>query len=264
MTRFVLIGGAGYIGSKLSKNLVHHGEVIIVDHRPYDDLNVEQFKFDELLRNDQLQRYLFTSETTVINLKWYTNPDDYLNSNKNLNSLQNFIIISLLTYKMNIKKYIGIGSCAEYSVEGTDRSGLSTQLKSETLDGSAKIIAYRLSKQIYEERSEKFCWLRLFHVYEYGLRNSKLHGVIERSVEKNNPIEIKRPEDIIDFIHVRDAISLISSHIRGASFGAHNVCTGIGQNVLTVATTYAKSLGFSGEIVCLEQPSKPIIIVGDL
>jgi nucleoside-diphosphate-sugar epimerase len=106
--------------------------------------------------------------------------------------------------------------------------------------------------------------LRLFHVYEYGLSNSKLHGVIERCVEKNSPIEIKRPEDILDFIHVRDAISLISSHTRGASFGAHNVCTGIGQNVLTVATTYAKRLGFSGEIVCLEQPSKPIIIVGDL
>ena len=102
MTRFVLIGGAGYIGSKLSKNLVHHGEVIIVDHRPYDDLNVEQFKFDELLRNDQLQRYLFTSETTVINLKWYTNPDDYLNSNKNLNSLQNFCTIIVITIDLAI------------------------------------------------------------------------------------------------------------------------------------------------------------------
>ena len=264
LTRFVIIGGSGYIGAKLSKNLISYGKVIIVDHRTYNDLNVEQFQFDELLVNDQLQRYLFTSETTVINLRWYSNPADYLNSNKNMVSLQNFMMLSLMAYKMNVKKYVGIGSCAEYSVDGTEKRGLSTELKSDTLYGSTKIIAYLLSKKIYEEKSGNFCWLRLFYVYEHGLRNDKIHGIIERSVENNNPIEIKRPKDILDFIHVRDAILLISKHVRGSSSGAHNVCTGSGQKISTLAQTYAKRLGFSGEIVCSEQTSKPLKIIGDL
>ena len=124
----------------------------------------------------------------------------------------------------NIKKFVGIGTCAEYDFsEGL--LSVETNLVPKTLYGSTKVALYHVLKNWFKESPTEFAWCRLFYLYGDGEHPNRLVPYVKRKLTAGEKVDLSDGNQIRDFIDVKVAGEIISKIALSSKVGEFNVCS---------------------------------------
>lgn len=184
MALILVTGGSGFVGREVVKSLIDAGHSVRLVSRksstPFP--NVELCRTRDLFAaNENQLELLLTGIDCVVHLGWYVDPSDYLVSDKNWGCLSGSIRLGLVAKRMNIKHFVGIGTCIEYESTNEIRK-ISTPLRPETSYGGAKTSLYFALTQIFKDSDTRFAWCRLFFLYGEGQDLSRLVPQIRSSI----------------------------------------------------------------------------------
>ncbi|HEX6741463.1 MAG TPA: NAD(P)-dependent oxidoreductase [Sphingomicrobium sp.] len=206
MSRFLVTGATGFIGSAIVRRLLADGHEVVAPNRARLDL----------LRAADEQLTAFVRESRVshcIHAAWYTNHADYLTHEINRDWLAASLRLARACHGL---RFVGLGTC----------------LEPDTLYGRCK---HDLERGLSDEKVN-YAWARVFFVYGPGDRAGRL---IPEMIERFSRGEATGPTYgglRRDYIHVDDLagqiVRIATSDVRGP------IDTGTGQ-APTLSEVYA-------------------------
>ncbi len=252
MNKFYLITGAnGFIGKHIVKKLSLCGfqlKTIVREGSDTSFLKKNNIKIIETKNLFQESREwwedILVDVDILFHLAWYVNPKDYLDSYQNIECLIGTIKIAKIASERNVKKFIGLGTCFEYEESLKDLT-VDSPLNPKTLYAATKVSTYYILLNLLKFSNTKFLWCRLFYLYGDGEKSGRLVPYIINNLKKNKYVELKTPNNIIDYLDVEKAAEQIIRASLSDQEGSINICSGIGISVrefaLSLALNYKKT-----------------------
>jgi len=258
--KYLVTGGAGFIGSYITKRLVEEEEqVVVIDNlNTGKEKNLESIKDKiDFVKGDILDKNLLEDITGNIDGVFhqaalasvqdsFSKPDEYYNVN--VNGTENILKLA----KKNNFKVVYASSSSIY--------GNPKRIPIEESDEKNPINPYAKTKlekeelaKIYSKMGVKVIGLRYFNVFGKG-QSKEYAGVLKLFLER---IRDKSPPKINgdgtqarDFVHVSDVVnSNIMSMNSDVNHAFFNVGTGTSITILDLAKTIIKSSGLNLEPV---------------
>ena len=258
--KYLVTGGAGFIGSYITKRLVEEEEqVVVIDNlNTGKEKNLESIKDKiDFVKGDILDKNLLEDITRNIDGVFhqaalasvqdsFSKPDEYYDVN--VNGTENILELA----KKNNFKVVYASSSSIY--------GNPKRIPTEESDEKNPINPYAKTKlekeelaKIYSKMGVKVIGLRYFNVFGKG-QSKEYAGVLKLFLER---IRDKSPPKINgdgtqarDFVHVSDVVnSNIMSMNSDVNHAFFNVGTGTSITILDLAKTIIKSSGLNLEPV---------------
>ena len=254
--KFVVTGGAGFIGSYIVKHLVETGyQVIVIDNlfrgklknlSGYEDKidfhNLDILNFDELRKLVKDSDGIFHHAALTSVPESFTQRDKY--QNVNINGTENI-------FKLGKEFGIKIVYASSSSVYGNPKSiPIKENASRNPINpyGKTKLEDEILAEQ-YSKLGVKIIGLRYFNVYGIGQTNdyagviTKFHEAIK---DDNSPIIFGNGTQVRDFISVEDvAKANLVSMQSSTDFALLNIGTGIARSINDLANLMIKLSGKS-------------------
>jgi dTDP-6-deoxy-L-talose 4-dehydrogenase (NAD+) len=147
MKKNILVTGAnGFIGKHVVKYLISKNKKIKIIVRKKNNLfknkNIKIIYTKNLFKEkkNNLKNFL-KNVNTVIHLAWFVKPNDYLNSEKNIECLIGTINLAEACAQSKVKNFIGIGTCFEYKINNKKIS-VNSALEPKNLYSATKLSVY--------------------------------------------------------------------------------------------------------------------------
>jgi len=254
--KFVVTGGAGFIGSYIVKYLVENGyQVIVVDNlfrgklrnlSGYEDKidfhNLDILNFEELRKLVKDSDGIFHQAALTSVPESFTQKDKY--QNVNVNGTENI-------FKLGKEFGIKIVYASSSSIYGNPKSiPINENASRNPINpyGKTKLDDEILAEQ-YSKLGVKIIGLRYFNVYGTGQTNdyagviTKFHEAIKAA---NPPIVFGDGTQVRDFISVEDvAKANLLSMQSSTDFASLNIGTGIATSINDLANLMIKLSGKS-------------------
>ena len=179
---------------------------------------------------------------TVVHLAWYTEPGKYLTSPLNLDCLQGTIEMAQACVDTGVRRFVGIGTCAEYDLsQGLLRTD--SPLNPQTLYAACKASTFQILNQLLPAAGIGFVWCRLFYLHGEGEDPRRLVPYLHRQLSKGDPVELTSGRQVRDFLDVKDAGKIIAEVALGDQQGPVNICSGVPISVKQFAEKIADEYG---------------------
>ena len=179
---------------------------------------------------------------TVVHLAWYTEPGKYLTSPLNLDCLQGTIEMAQACVDTGVRRFVGIGTCAEYDLsQGLLRTD--SPLNPQTLYAACKASTFQILNQLLPAAGIGFVWCRLFYLHGEGEDPRRLVPYLHRQLSKGDPVELTSGRQVRDFLDVKDAGKIIAEVALGDQKGPVNICSGVPISVQQFAEKIADEYG---------------------
>jgi dTDP-6-deoxy-L-talose 4-dehydrogenase (NAD+) len=224
----LITGGSGFVGNEIIKKIsLNHKLTLILRKRPKTINKKIQYIITKNIFNKKKEwfcKYLKKIDM-VIHCAWYVNHSDYLTSDKNIECLNGSIELSKACVEMQVKKFVGIGTCFEYDVSKKYLS-INTPLKPEVLYSICKASTYLILKNIFENTKVKFKWCRLFYLYGKGEKETRLYPYVTNLLKNNKIVDIGKGDQVRDYLNIDEAAKKIIKFSFSLSSGVKNICSG--------------------------------------
>jgi len=179
----------------------------------------------------------------VIHLAWYAEPGKYQLSPKNLDCLSGTLAMAQGAQLAGVKRFVGIGTCAEYDLSAGFMSAQVTPLKPSTPYAGAKAAAFMALSQTLPQQGMSFAWARLFYLHGEGEDSRRLVAYLRGKLAAGETAELSGGTQIRDFLDVREAGRQIVQLALSERQGAFNVCSGVPVTVRQLAESIADEYG---------------------
>lgn len=251
MSRFLVTGASGFIGSAIVRGLIAGGNEVVAPGRVQLDLLTAS--------DSDLAQFVERSRVShCIHAAWYTNHADYLTHPVNTE----WTSASLRLARVFTGRFVGLGTCLEYDLSAREPcSEERTPLRPETLYARSKVKLF----EALHCRGVDFAWARLFFVYGPGDRAGRLVPTILEQFARGERAGPTYGGLRRDYIHVDDLadqiLRIANSDVRGA------INTGTGQ-APTLSEIYAAGAAAFGRPELAERSDEiggqPMLIQSDL
>jgi nucleoside-diphosphate-sugar epimerase len=228
MDKILITGGAGYIGSILSTDLVNLGyEVVVLDNFRYSTSSLDHLLLKKnfklvnanILDKNLLKKYL-SKCNTIIPLAALVGAD-LCNKFKRLAKDTNYSIIKFIIDNLNNKqKIIFTNTNSGYGIGGNKYCNENSPLNPISLYGQTKALA---EKEVM--RHNNYVSLRLATVFgfSYRMRTDLLvNNFVYNAVHKNK-ISLYEENFRRNFIHVKDVSEAIIKIINKFNYFKNNI-----------------------------------------
>lgn len=243
--KFLVTGGCGFVGRHIVDTLISRGYEVRTVIRIGSSVplpkkeRIDYIESKDIFNEDEdWWRQALLDIDYFIHVAWYVNPKDYLNSDKNIDSLIGTLKIARAAVETRVKKFVGIGTCFEYK-ESFENLDISSPLFPATLYAATKVSAYYVLMHFFQATNTKFLWCRLFYLYGSGEKKQRLVPHIIDSIAQNRVVELTSGEEIKDYMDVHLAAKQIVDAAVGEYTGAINICSGVGVSVYDFAVSIA-------------------------
>ena len=249
MTRILVTGGAGFIGSHLVRDLVMHGHDVAILVRPTTSLH----RLGDLAGLVRLVEGEVADPARVLaalapwkpeacaHLAWFGDPHTYLSSAENVTELVASLAFLSGLLEVGCYRYLITGTCAEYEPSDeplTERSPTGPR----TLYAAAKLSLMMLSNQLALQSGARLAWARIFHLYGPFEREERLVPALIQSLFAGREFAATTGDQVRDYTHVVDVASALRLLIERGADGAFNVCSGKQTSVKSLINTVAEIL----------------------
>ncbi len=211
--KYLVTGANGFVGYNVLKELESNGHSIIAVVRD-ESSNIEKIKHIHNLRIIKCDMNTYDLLPSIINdrdidccihLAWEgANGKMRGDSIVQINNVRNTLILCTSLKKMNVKRFVGVGTLAEKDADYYNRrDGIIPNLVSNY--GSAKIAAHYLSKADCSQNGIEHVWCQLSNIYGAGdYTNNFINFACKVFINGERPA-FTSGEQVYDFVHVKDA-----------------------------------------------------------
>ena len=247
MSKSIVTGGCGFIGSHLVKRLVSLGhEVIVLDRvKPSNPCEGATYYLQDLSENYSKFIHLFDSVNNVFHLASEVSIP-YCVEKPN-ESMYNNIVSSMNVLECsrvhNIDKFILSSTCAVYGNTLFNPNYEHQHVQCLNTYSISKYSAEQLCEMYYKLYDLKTVIFRYFNVYGEGQHKTGQYApvmsIFKRQRDNKEPLTVVEPGyQTRDFIHVNDIVhaNILASQKDLDKYGeVFNVGTGEGTDIQTIA-----------------------------
>lgn len=248
--KILLTGANGFVGIQILKNLLLKDVELTVIIRSQ---SVKKFKKSKKIKKIIESSDMFSESIEwwkskckgidiVIHSAWYVKPPNYQSSEKNLDCLIGTLKMAEGCIKAGVKKFVGIGSCAEYDYSQGLMS-IDTILNPTSLYAKSKVSTFLTLSNWFKGSSITFCWCRLFYLYGEGEHPSRLYPSIIKNLSLNQQVPLTEGSQVRDFLNVKEAGLMIADIALSFKDGAINICSGKPITIREFAEKIANKFG---------------------
>lgn len=261
--KYLVTGGAGFIGSNIAKTLEAQGhEVTVMDDFSKNGhfKNLIGFKGDVIAADcftfmprdmyfDAIFHEAAITDTTVM--------DQKAMMEQNVEAFKNVLTFAA---ENEIKKVIYASSAATYG-NGPVPNVETQPTHPENVYGFSKVIMDNVARQFAaDNRDMTIIGLRYFNVYgpgEYfkGKMASMVFQLYNQMREGKRPRVFKHGEQQRDFVYVKDIVKINMCALRnGKETGVYNAATGIPRDYNAIIACLNKEMGLNLEPEYIDNP----------
>lgn len=239
MARRILITGAtGFLGFSILEKIIENGDIPYVLVR--NDSNLSKIKsllnvckvfYYKTLQDEELILSLIELETvdSFIHCAW--KGVEQRNDSSQITYNVSFTIDSIvLAHKINCKRWVGIGSQAEYGAVNAVAMEDSTPIKPFSIYGKAKASCYWAASALCQAYSLEMVWCRVFSLYGPNDNPNYLIPYVIKNLLKGTSPSLTSCQQKWDYLYVSDGANAIVSIANSKVTGIFNV--GSGQTII--------------------------------
>ena len=271
--RVLVTGTSGFIGSHVTRLLINAGHQVMALILPGSNLwrlqdILSQFEVLHGSLQDISALYnqlLKWQPQACISLAWHAEPKKYLNSRRNLESLQGNLKLLQILSDNGCEQFIGAGTCAEYEMK-TEILTETDRIKPDTLYAASKLSFQFLGEQIASQAGMRFAWGRIFYLYGPQEDPQRLVPAAIIKLQKGETFAATPGEQTRDYLHVRDVASAFINILEHRAMGVYNICSGKPVKIRTLLNLIGEKIGRTELITHGELPYRkwePMFIRGD-
>ncbi|MBU2601979.1 MAG: NAD(P)-dependent oxidoreductase [Actinobacteria bacterium] len=179
---------------------------------------------------------------TVIHVAWYVDPDDYLQSAKNIECLVGTLELARGAAAAGVRRFVGVGTCLEYDLTGGMQS-VDTAIRPLTPYAGAKAAAFMALSSWLPRAGVEFAWCRLFYLHGEGENSRRLVPSVRDRLAAGQPADLTSGDQIRDYLDVSVAGRMITDIAFGAEQGPVNICSAMPITVRQLVEGIADEYG---------------------
>lgn len=259
MSRVLLTGASGFIGTHVRKALHEAGHEIISLVRVPGETMIpypgELFLTGTLAEAGVLEQSLSgITLDACIHLAWEGIPD--YSSEPSIKNLEYGFRILRLCKQLEIKKLVISGSCWEYA-EPSGMISENAPLSYKKPFQTAKNTLHAIAETFCRENGIACRWLRLFYVYGEGQRPGSLIPYVVRELRSGVRPVLGGAFNQNDFVHVADVAQAVCKSLDfiEGEISCLNIGAGQAVRVLDVVAAAARILQVNIDLALYEPPA---------
>lgn len=272
MRRVLVTGGTGFIGAKIVTQLLKLETEITLVLRPKSKVDPAiaasrisiAYSDDLFSESESWWQAICVDIDTIIHTAWYTDPQDYQVSPLNEICRDGTLVLGSAARRMGVKRFIGVGTCAEYK-QSSDPLTTQSALSPSTPYASAKAATYEALMALFADSSTSFAWCRIFYTYGEGEHPSRLYQYLLTGLESGEKVFLGDGGVVRDFLEVSDVARQIVLTATSGKVGAVNICSGKGITIRQFAEDLADKYGSRSQLQFDTRPKNsfdPPFVVG--
>lgn len=180
--------------------------------------------------------------THVLHSAWIVAPGRYWRHEDNLSWLEGSIALLRAFREIGGRRFVGVGSCAEYDWGAERFREDDTPCRPATLYGKSKYALWDAA-QAFADNAFSAAWTRVFLPFGPGDNPARLIPSIISALRAGSMVALGTGEAVRDFVWAPDIADLLVRLLAGDATGVFNVGSGRGTAVGDVARTLAVRLG---------------------
>lgn len=271
MPEILVTGGTGYIGQRVLSGMVERGwrpHAIVRDSRKLSHLQKSvDLHHCDLFGTDRVRSVIRELQPKVLlHLAWTTEHGKFWSCDSNLSWLSSTAEMLRAFAEHGGERYVGAGTCAEYSWSKGGCLREDAPRVPHTLYGTCKNAAFQVASEFCRLNQIQHAWGRVFFLYGPGEDHRRLIPSIATPLLKGSTAACHSSNFIRDFMHVDDVadafVTLVDSRIEGPV----NIGSGIATSLGSVAEEIAELVGAANRIeLGRREPSAndPLVLVAD-
>ena len=234
--KIFLTGQKGFIGQEILSQARYAGHEVMGLERPFRMENPPWGAIEDF------------SPDVCIHSAWIATPGEYTTSP--LNKLHRKWSADLIKglAKCGVRHVVVLGTCAEYAPSDSPLSEEGSTLAPSSPYAQEKAALHDDLLGMDRESGFTHSWARIFYPYGLGEHPDRLISSLIRGWKSNHPLQLKNPECVRDYIHVKDVASALLLLAIQLYQGTVNVGTGSGIRLGTLDAMIRDRLG----VVCPE------------
>ena len=246
----LVTGATGFLGSHILDSLRDRDENVKVIARKESSIKLKQWSnIDDIfltenifLESEEWMCSILDGVDRIIHAAWYAEPGKYLTSELNLECLSGSLKLACAANKMGVKKFVGIGTCAEYQNSNKPMS-IYTPLEPKLLYSVSKAACFSLLHKYFEDKVTEFAWARIFYLFGEREDPRRFIPYLRSQLSQGKKAELTNGNQIRDFINVADAAKILVEIAYLDKVGVFNVCSGNPISIRDLALSIAKEYG---------------------
>lgn len=260
--RLLVTGAAGFVGRHIVEAALAAGfEIHAVARRakPQDiSATVTWHSLDLLAEEAGATELMATLRPThLLHAAWCTEHGVYWNSAENLLWLAATARLAHAFIQRGGRRFVMVGTCAEYTWSQEAISEDRTPTKPGTLYGACKLAAHHALQAL--NRSHPAFTVatgRLFFAYGPYEDRARIVPYICQSLAAGDPALLSSGAQIRDFLHVQDAARAFIVLLETTATGAFNVASGDSVSLGDIARSIGRASGRNGLIRLGARPDR--------
>jgi nucleoside-diphosphate-sugar epimerase len=197
------------------------------------------------------------SPDALLHLAWIVTPGAYLNAPENDSLIGGSEQLFRKCLDLGVRHLAASGTCIEYAPTDQPLKENVSPLAPALAYSRGKVAAGRFLETLATEHGIPWTWFRIFYCYGEGEHRDRIASWIMRKLAAGEPVEVKTPDSVKDYIHVDDVASAMLWCLEKGMEGPVNVGTGRGIRILDLARTIAETVGADPSLVSGANPPSP-------
>lgn len=236
LKKVILTGATGFLGKALLEKFIENGFLVYVLVRKSSNVNnilglilLKQIVYYETLSDVNLIKDLenvFDADL-FIHCAWKGVSNSERDKSDQITYNLSLTMDSVkLANKIKCKKWVGIGSQAEYGLVNKISKEDKTPIKPFTAYGKAKVASYWAAEGLCEIFGIKMLWCRIFSLYGPSDNPQYLIPYVIQSLLRDNSPSLTLCQQKWDYLYLTDGVDAIFKLAKSESVGVFNIGSG--------------------------------------